>query len=223
MHSLGGVILKEMLRKSARMSQWSPDDQTIYNSTRGVIFIGTPHHGSKGVDWAEQLEKLAFFAGQSVNTSILEDLGKNNKFLEQLSSDFTGILRETRFYTRCFYESAGMTSFKLVGRRVVNDTSASIDDPVVNKNFPLPGTHSQICKYANSTDVGYDRVSKAILYFVDNIPPKYVLATSPKLEPVPILSDDIELIDQELSMATFKIDVFRILADLVYASAGRGR
>lgn len=189
-----------MLRKSARMSQWSPDDQTIYNSTRGIAFIGTPHHGSKGADWAEQLEKLAFFAGQSMNTSILEDLGKNNKFLEQLSSDFTGILREARFYTRCFYESAGMTSLKLVGRRVVNDVSASIDDPMVNKNLPLPGTHSQICKYANDTDVGYDRVSKAIHYFVNNIPPKYVLASSPKQDPIPALPDGVVPLDLIPSM-----------------------
>ena len=174
MHSLGGIILKEILRKSARMSQWNPEDESIYKSTRGIAFIGTPHHGSKGADWAEQLEKLAFFAGQSVNTSILEDLGKNSKTLEQLSSDFTALLREARFYTRCFYESSGMTSFKLVGRRVVNDTSASIDDPVVNKNLPLPGTHSQICKFANSAETAYIRVSAAIQYFIDKVPPRYV-------------------------------------------------
>ena len=164
------------------MSQWNPEDESIYKSTRGIAFIGTPHHGSKGADWAEQLEKLAFFAGQSVNTSILEDLGKNSKTLEQLNSDFTALLREARFYTRCFYESSGMTSFKLVGRRVVNDKSASIDDPVVNKNLALPGTHSQVCKFTNSAETGYVRVSAAIQHFIDAVP-RYVLKKLP--EPAP--------------------------------------
>ncbi|KAH8598592.1 hypothetical protein B0O99DRAFT_615467, partial [Bisporella sp. PMI_857] len=185
-HSLGGIILKEILRKSARMSQWNPEDQSIYKSTRGIAFIGTPHHGSKGADWAEQLEKLAFFAGHSVNTSILEDLRKNSKNLEQLNSEFTSLLREARFYTRCFYESSGMTSLKLVGRRVVNDTSASIEDPVVNKNLPLDGTHSRICKFVNKDESGYIRVSAAIQHFINEVPPRYV--PEKRSEPAPSAS-----------------------------------
>jgi hypothetical protein len=117
---------------------------------------------------------LAFFAGQSVNTSILEDLGKNSKTLKQLSSDFTALLREARFYTRCFYESSGITLFKLVGRRVVNDTSALINDLVVNKNLSLPGTYSQICKFMNSAETGYIRVSAAIQYFINKVLLRYV-------------------------------------------------
>ncbi len=162
---------------------WPGDTQL--DQSYSIHWNTAPRQQRGRLGWAAG--KVRLLAGQSVNTSILEDLGKNSKFFEQLSSDFTSILRETRFYTRCFYESAGITSLKLVGRRVVNDTSTSIDDPVVSKNFPLPGTHSQICKYANSTDVGYDRISKAIRYFVGNITPRYVLATSSKLDPVPAL------------------------------------
>jgi hypothetical protein len=105
---------------------------------------------------------LAFFAKQSVNTSILEDLKKNSKTLEQLTINFTALLREARFYTCCFYKSSGITSFKLVGQRVVNDTLASINDLVVNKNLALPRTHSQICKFANSAETGYIKVLAAI-------------------------------------------------------------
>ncbi|CEJ57105.1 hypothetical protein PMG11_05812 [Penicillium brasilianum] len=43
-HSLGGIIIKGALEESKR-SEHQPKFLSIYNSTRGILFLGTPHGG----------------------------------------------------------------------------------------------------------------------------------------------------------------------------------
>ena len=43
-HSLGGIVVKEMLRRSSDDYQKHTHLQHVFLSTIGVIFFGTPHH-----------------------------------------------------------------------------------------------------------------------------------------------------------------------------------
>ncbi|SPN96623.1 uncharacterized protein DNG_00144 [Cephalotrichum gorgonifer] len=45
-HSLGGIVVKEALRMSRDCVSTRPHLHNIFKSTVGIIFFGTPHHGS---------------------------------------------------------------------------------------------------------------------------------------------------------------------------------
>jgi hypothetical protein len=73
-HSLGGILVKECLRRA----QEDPDElmKSIYFSTVGIIFFGTPHRGSP--DWAsfgEGVSKVASaIIGMDMNSAIIHAL-----------------------------------------------------------------------------------------------------------------------------------------------------
>ena len=45
-HSLGGLVVKEALRKSRDCEWVKPHLHNIVRSILGVLFFGTPHHGA---------------------------------------------------------------------------------------------------------------------------------------------------------------------------------
>ena len=61
-HSLGGLLLKSALVESA----WAAYEQDtvlleIYQSTAGIVFLGTPHQGDGDVSWQTLLQRLVSF------------------------------------------------------------------------------------------------------------------------------------------------------------------
>lgn len=87
-HSLGGIIVKEALRRS----EVDPDPKInkIFNSTTGVFFFGTPHRGSK--DWAsfgEGITKVAsLLLGVDSNEQILHALLPSGPELDLCQESF---------------------------------------------------------------------------------------------------------------------------------------
>ncbi|KAI9778856.1 MAG: hypothetical protein M1839_007819 [Geoglossum umbratile] len=45
-HSLGGIVVKEMLRRSSSCHRGQTHFQHIFSSTMGIVFFGTPHGGA---------------------------------------------------------------------------------------------------------------------------------------------------------------------------------
>jgi triacylglycerol esterase/lipase EstA (alpha/beta hydrolase family) len=76
-HSYGGLVVKEALIRAAESSDDYPD---LMNNTHGVIFLGTPHFGTKYSDYARRaalrLDRLAsnpdLFLPLRVNSSSLQ-------------------------------------------------------------------------------------------------------------------------------------------------------
>ena len=83
----------------------------IYQSTVGIIFLGTPQSGSGAADWGLLASNLAKLALRGRNASILKGLIPNNELLENLSEEFLHLLGDEQpgvsFHS--FYETAGMT------------------------------------------------------------------------------------------------------------------
>ncbi|KAH8817186.1 hypothetical protein F5884DRAFT_874097 [Xylogone sp. PMI_703] len=95
-HSLGGILVKEVLRRS----QADPDDKIkkIYKSTSGVFFFGTPHRGSR--DWASFGEGLTILAsrllGIDANSQVIHALLPSGPELEICRESFASQWRERR-------------------------------------------------------------------------------------------------------------------------------
>ncbi len=106
-HSLGGLLVKEVLRTSAG----EPRTARLYESTKAVMFLATPHAGSQLANFAAALRSLR------VSTSV-EDLRTETPYLETLASWYRD--NSGHIQTRTYRET-----LKTRGVLVVPRTSAN--------------------------------------------------------------------------------------------------
>ena len=93
------------------MAQQRPEKhlKQILNCTRGIIFLGTPHHGSGLAHWAESLAKTIGLIKQT-NSEILAVLRSESEILERVQGSFHTMIRSraqdglTPIEITCFYE-----------------------------------------------------------------------------------------------------------------------
>jgi len=117
-HSLGGLVLKDALRRSWRAQPYKQDLKTVYDSTRGIIFMGTPHRGSDYADWGIIVRNIAVAAGFDASDRILRDLKIDSPTLDTLSEDFAEMLKEETFEVFTFQEGTGLKGVKGLTRKV---------------------------------------------------------------------------------------------------------
>lgn len=106
-HSLGGIIVKEILRKSNQNPQLHL--RKICDSTIGIIFFGTPHNGTDPrnslYSFAERLVKAV---GVQVNEQIVNTLLPSSERLRELRDEFIPIALERRWDIYSFQEQYGL-------------------------------------------------------------------------------------------------------------------
>jgi hypothetical protein len=116
-HSLGGILVKEALRRS----EADPDTKMnkIFVSTTAVFFFGTPHRGSK--DWASFGDGVAGVVGRllgvDTNDQIIHALLPTGPELEICRESFTNqwVKRGNTLVVRTFQDSKGVTGVRWGG------------------------------------------------------------------------------------------------------------
>ncbi|KAF7171952.1 hypothetical protein CNMCM5623_004227 [Aspergillus felis] len=158
-HSLGGIVVKEMLRRS--QSSDEAEIQNIVQCTRGVIFFGTPHRGSAEMaalgDVVRKIASVALRADS--NPTVLRALGLDSPELELCRESFTSQWRRYGFQVKTFQEGLGMTGLNLgpLNKKVVPDTSSSFDDALEHAET-IPANHMDMTKFPSPDDPGYRKV-----------------------------------------------------------------
>jgi hypothetical protein len=107
-HSLGGLVLKEALRQSWQAQPYEKDLREVYDATRLIIFMGTPHRGSNYASWGVLARNVAVAVGFDANDRVLRDLEIDSAILEVLRRDFAKMLREDSFDVWTFIEGKGL-------------------------------------------------------------------------------------------------------------------
>lgn len=102
-------------------SRQSPDKhlQNILQLTRGIIFLGTPHHGADLARWAE---KLARWIGliKETNTEIVQVLKADSEVLARIQGSFHTMIRARNkeglppIEITCFFEELPLPGVGLV-------------------------------------------------------------------------------------------------------------
>ena len=128
-HSLGGLVVKEMLRDCETNDEY----REIGLSTRGVVFISTPHAGSS---LADSLQRIAGL----ITTDAIGDLKKNEPHLLKLNQFYQTRVRDHGIDTLCFGEN-----HKTQGILVVDKGSANLGIPGKSTIY-LDKDHISICK-----------------------------------------------------------------------------
>ena len=98
----------------------------IFNSSVGVIFLGTPHRGTKA--FGPQSALLAAIASESdlqieMEPRVLAAMTSEGGGLLDVSDDFVNLCRGTSLLITCFFEQRVSSLGRIVGR---NDIQVSI-------------------------------------------------------------------------------------------------
>ena len=162
-HSLGGLVVKRALIYSSEIRGTKTEHlRSIYISTYGLLFLGTPHRGSDLARWGSRLEWIcgAVLPARLVDTQpqLVNALKVNNETLQVIDRHF--ILLSDRFRIYFFHEGKP-TNLKGALRYIVDEDSASPNIQDVERAC-IQEDHSHMCKYEDENAPGFSLVAEAI-------------------------------------------------------------
>ncbi|EHK20092.1 uncharacterized protein TRIVIDRAFT_48177, partial [Trichoderma virens Gv29-8] len=164
-HSLGGIVVKEMLARSS--SSVEGGLRNIVESTAMVVFLGTPHRGSQHVAaLGEVVRSVVSSLGMKTTPVILDALGLKTTDLVRAQEDFSMLWHKYDFRVKTFQE--GLTLAKL-GKKVVPDYSSSIGDAREYAET-MQANHIGMCRYSGPNDPNYCKIAGALQSIYLSIP-----------------------------------------------------
>ncbi|KZF24708.1 hypothetical protein L228DRAFT_245695 [Xylona heveae TC161] len=162
-HSLGGLVVKSALTYSSTIQKKNVEHlRSIYLSTYGILFLGTPHLGSDLAKWGSILESIA---RAMVPKAVLHTSPRLVNALKRQSESLAGITRyfesiDHRFQMYFFHEGLPM-NFGLTKKIVVDEASATPLKGGVS-HATIQADHANICKFSAQKAPGYLLVVEAI-------------------------------------------------------------
>ncbi|RWA04980.1 hypothetical protein EKO27_g10126 [Xylaria grammica] len=143
-HSLGGLVLKSALIRSATARQNAlSEHRSVKTSTYGVVYMGTPHQGGSGAQLGRVLVNVAslFIAADD---RILKHLERDSEWLQQQLSQYNPI------------------SGQFVTKFVVPKASAVVPGQANAEPMAINSDHINMVKFSGNTDRGYTKVSETL-------------------------------------------------------------
>ncbi|KAL1962071.1 hypothetical protein VTN77DRAFT_599 [Rasamsonia byssochlamydoides] len=170
-HSLGGIVVKRAIVTSYNMEDEKQKHlRSLYVSTYGILFMGTPHNGSEAAKWALLLQKIcsAVFPRKFLDTSpqLIEALKTRNETLQNINRLFNDHI--SRFHVFFFHETKPLD---LKGTRefIVDEESAAPDVGGVER-MGIEGDHSSMCKFEDENAPAFEAVAEAIVRYSREAP-----------------------------------------------------
>jgi len=157
-HSLGGLVIKQLLRSADRDESNNPKAKSFLHRVRRVVFLGTPHFGAG----LSQLSKLLGpIFRRSSSTRALE---RNDPNLRDLNNWYRRFCVESNLENLVLTETRSISIFGVrlpafLGHIVLPDSS----DPGVNAiPVPIDADHIQISKPASRSSEIYIHISEFV-------------------------------------------------------------
>ena len=162
-HSLGGLIIKQMLRRFAESA--NPDFNSIGRSVAGVAFLGTPHQGAHAATALDIL--LRRFKSKQV-----KQLAYSDDTLIDLNDFFRSWVSRQDATVRSFYETEKTGTVYIVDRVTANPGIVGSDPIAVQAN------HIDICKPPSKTAPVYASMCSMIRHILQKVSPASGSGTS---------------------------------------------
>ncbi|EXA30507.1 hypothetical protein FOVG_18111 [Fusarium oxysporum f. sp. pisi HDV247] len=163
-HSLGGLVCK----KAILLSRINPEPhlRDIFDSLKGVLFMGTPHKGSWIAGWSK-IPASCLGVVKSTNKNILTVLKTDDQLLEAIQRDFLGMLRQMgeeqqRIQITCFFEELPLVGAGLV----VTKDSATFEGYTP---LSIHANHSNMVKFSSDQDTGFKRVAGELMRWTSQL------------------------------------------------------
>ncbi|KAK6856638.1 hypothetical protein PG995_006825 [Apiospora arundinis] len=162
-HSLGGIVVKEMLRRASIYRLGQSHLRPVFDSTKGVLFFGTPHGGSDPRGFLQKFAEQLFRAtGFTVNQQIVNTLLPSSERLRELRDEFAPMARQQGWIIHSFQEQIGVKA--LSSDKVVDDTSSYLNAPDLEVTEHIGQNHMEMCRFVGPHDPEYRKVAAAITH-----------------------------------------------------------
>ncbi|KAJ5452120.1 hypothetical protein N7445_000303 [Penicillium cf. griseofulvum] len=170
-HSLGGLIVKRALIYSRSLSSEKTEHlRSVYVSTFGILFLGTPHNGSDIAKWGLLLHNIcnAVLPKKFMEASpqLVKALRTNNETLQHINSLFVDIMGRFHIY---FFHETQSTDMHGTREVIVDEHSAAPYMEGVER-AGIEADHSHMCKFDDDNAAGYEVVAEAILRYSRQAP-----------------------------------------------------
>ncbi|KAK6839915.1 hypothetical protein PG987_005781 [Apiospora arundinis] len=187
-HSLGGIVVKEMLRRASIYRLGQSHLRPVFDSTKGVLFFGTPHGGSDPRGFLQKFAEQLFRAtGFTVNQQIVNTLLPSSERLRELRDEFAPMARQQGWIIHSFQEQIGVKA--LSSDKVVDDTSSYLNAPDLEVTEHIGQNHMEMCRFVGPHDPEYRKVAAAITH---------ITPAECKIVSDPISTQDPHIDSQEL-------------------------
>ena len=173
-HSLGGLVVKRALIYSSEIrGNYTEHLRSIFVSTYGILFLGTPHKGSDLAKWGSLLESICRGVMPSgivdSNPNLVTALKRENETLQVIDRQFYQLI--SRFHVYFFHEGKKTNLGKLKMEIIVDEESASPNAPDVER-AAIQQDHSHMCKFESDASPGFDLVAEGIQRYAGDAPVK---------------------------------------------------
>ncbi|OBS25749.1 hypothetical protein FPOA_06284 [Fusarium poae] len=150
-HSLGGLVCQDALVAAKQRSEQHLQD--IANFTRGVIFLGTPHHGSSLAKMGELVSRSVGMI-KDTNSDIVQVLTPDSEVLARIKDSFQALVmtrsksEANTIEITCFYEELPKKGVGLV----VPKHSAILPGYI---SIGIHKNHSDMTKFNSADEPGF--------------------------------------------------------------------
>ncbi len=142
-HSMGGLLVKQMLRHSCDLSEQYKE---YTKQTKGVIFFSTPHTGSNLANFFKYAKTILR------PTIAIHELESHNPQLRNLNTWYQNHVSQSTIKNKIYFETQSTNGFVIV------DPSSSDPSIIGASAIPFDSNHTGICKIDNRDDQRYQQV-----------------------------------------------------------------
>ncbi|KAH0542388.1 hypothetical protein FGG08_003233 [Glutinoglossum americanum] len=162
-HSLGGIVVKRALQYSKSITEMKIEHlRSIYVSTCGILFLGTPHTGADPAKWGETLHNIGSVTLLSgvikTEPALIKALQTNAETLQNINLEFMTFQKR---YNMFFFHETLKMRIGIMEKYVVDEPSAA---PIVDgaEYAGIEASHTDMCKFDSKNTPGYFLVAEAI-------------------------------------------------------------
>ena len=161
------MLILQALEHSWRNRDFDNPQGLLFNSTIGVIFMGTPHRASTATIWMNILDRINWITkpplidDKSMQTSLV---WQENSVQRQFTADFNVLISSGRIVIFSFFETEKTNT--PWGNRIITDINTALGHGLERVHY-LPGNHLTLCKFQDASEPGYRRVRDALQEIMD--------------------------------------------------------
>lgn len=164
-HGLGGIIVKKALAYSAsRTSKKVEHLYSIFVSSYGILFLGTPHNGIEHTSWQLMVNDVSGAA--DAPTELQTAMTKNSETLQNITDQFAPLAKQFHLYF--FWEGLRTRLGSFTDFVVSEDSAAPIWDNTERSS--IYATYSQMCKFESIRSPGCKIVLSTIQRYARDAP-----------------------------------------------------
>ena len=170
-YSLGGLVVKRALIHSSQIRGNKTEHlRSIFVSTYGILFLGTPHRGSDVASWGSRLAWIcgAILPSKLIDTQpqLVDALKTNNETLQNIDRQFIQLASNFHIY---FFHEGKPTNLHGIWQYIVDEESASPNIHDVER-ASIQQDHAHMCQFENESTPGFDLVAEGIQRYTAQAP-----------------------------------------------------